>query len=186
MHPHRPLLLFLAKYKYQVLLPLAVVEGPLVTVIAGILVARGQLSFLPTLAIVFAGDLISDPALYLVGRFGRHLLRKLAFIKGLEERLDRVERRYATHPLQTMIVGKLSYGLGSLFVVAAGAARMPARRFALYMGLVDATKSSLLLVLGYFFGRAILPLSGYLQYYAFAVVSVLGGWLILELRKKAP
>jgi membrane protein DedA with SNARE-associated domain len=41
------------------------------------------------------------------------------------------------------------------------------------MGAVDAVKTTLLLVLGYFFGRAILHSRGYLPYYAIAVIVVL-------------
>jgi membrane protein DedA with SNARE-associated domain len=183
-HPYRHIFRFLTKYKYQAIFPIAVVEGPIVTVISGILVARGRLSLLPTFAVVFAGDLISDPALYLLGRFGRHLLKKLRFIRLPEERLAQVERQYATHPWKTMIMGKLSYGLGSLFIVAAGAGRMPWRKFLLYMATVDAVKSSLLLGLGYFCGRAILHLSGDLKYYAVAVFVALGCWLFIKRRRK--
>jgi membrane protein DedA with SNARE-associated domain len=171
MHPHRRIFLFLAKYKYQVILPIAILEGPVVTVISGILVARGTLSFLPTLAVVFAGDMISDPALYLLGRFGRQLLRRLPLPAFAQHRLEPVERQYAAFPWRTLIVGKLSYGLGSLFVVAAGAARMPARDFLMRMGLVDAVKSASLLALGYFCGRAVLRRTGYLRYYAAAVIA---------------
>ena len=186
MYPHHHILRFLAKYKYQVIFPIAVIEGPIVTVITGILIARGQLSALPAFAIIFAADMISDPALYLLGRFGRHLLHKLRFIKIPPARLEQLERQYAHSPWKTMAIGKLSYGLGSLFVVAAGASRMPLPKFLRYMGTVDAVKTSLLLVLGYFFGRAILRLRGYLQYYAIAVIVLvpLVHWLIRLNREK--
>ena len=186
MHPHRRIFQFLLRYKYQVIFPIAVVEGPIVTVISGILVARGRLSFLPTLAVVFAGDMVSDPALYMLGRFGRHLMHKLPFIRIPAERLKQLERQFEQNPWKTMVVGKLSYGLGTLFVLAAGAARMPARKFLKYMATVDAVKSTLLLLLGFFFGRAILHLSGYLQYYAIAVIVLvpLLGWLLRKGRAK--
>ncbi|MFI5362247.1 MAG: DedA family protein [Elusimicrobiota bacterium] len=171
MHPHHHrILLFLARYKYQVIFPIAVLEGPIVTIISGILIARGDLHPLPTFAIIFAADMVSDPALYLIGRFGRHLLQKIAYFEVPPAGLRRLERQFERQPLETMIVGKLSYGLGSLFVAAAGAGRMPWVKFLEYIGLVDACKSCLLLLLGYFYGRAILHLSGYLQYYAIAVI----------------
>jgi membrane-associated protein len=186
MHPHHRLIRFLARYKYQVIFPIAVLEGPIVTVISGILIARGELRLLPAFAVLFAADMVSDPALYYLGRFGRHLLRWLAFIKIPAKHLERLERQFERDPLKTMVVGKLSYGLGSLFVVAAGAARMPWLKFLEYMGLVDAVKSTLLLALGYFFGRAILHLSGYLQYYAVAaiVLVLVLRWLFLLREEK--
>ena len=173
MLPHHHILRFLARYKYQVIFPLAVVEGPIVTVITGILIARGQLSAVPAFAIIFAADMVSDPALYLLGRFGRHLLHRLRFVKVPPARLEQLEKQFEHSPWKTMVIGKLSYGLGSMFVVAAGAAKMPWLKFLQYMGAVDAVKTTLLLVLGYFFGRAILHSRGYLPYYAIAVIVVL-------------
>jgi membrane protein DedA with SNARE-associated domain len=186
VHHHRRLLQLLALYKYGIIFPIAVLEGPIVTIVSGILIARGQLNFLHTFAIVFAADMVSDPALYLLGRYGRHLLHEITFIKLPLQHLEKLERRYERDPWKTMILGKLSYGLGSLFVVAAGAARMPPLKFLRHMGAIDAAKSSLLLLLGVFFGRAILHLSGYLQYYAIAVIVLvpLVNWLRLTRGKK--
>ncbi|MFI5362046.1 MAG: DedA family protein [Elusimicrobiota bacterium] len=187
MYPHHHILRFLAKYKYDVIFPIAIVEGPIVTVITGILIARGDLSALPAFAIIFAADMISDPALYLLGRFGRHLLHKIPFLKIPLEHLGPLEHQFERSPWKTMIVGKLSYGLGSMFVVAAGASRMPLPKFLRHMGTVDAVKTSLLLVLGYFYGRAILHMRGYLQYYAIAVIALvpLIHWLIWQRRGKS-
>jgi membrane protein DedA with SNARE-associated domain len=172
-YPHHHILRFLAKYKYQVIFPIAVIEGPVVTVITGILISRGQLSPLPAFLIIFAADMVSDPALYLLGRFGRHLLHKLTFMKLPLERLGPLERQFERDPWKTMIIGKLSYGVGSMFVVAAGAARMPWFRFLQYMATLDAVKSGFLLIIGYFCGRAILHSRGYLKYYAIAVIVLL-------------
>jgi membrane protein DedA with SNARE-associated domain len=184
--PHHHILRFLAKYKYQVIFPIAVIEGPIVTVITGILISRGQLSALPAFAIIFAADMISDPALYLLGRFGRHMLHKIPFLKIPLERLGPLERQFERDPWKTMIIGKLSYGLGSMFVVAAGAARMPWLKFLQYMGTLDAVKSAALLILGYFCGRAILHSRGYLTYYAIAVIVILPvvHYVILQRRKR--
>ena len=153
MHPYRRLLTFLALYKYQVIFPVAIIEGPVVTVLSGILAARGTLSFLPAFAVVFAADMVSDPAFYLLGRFGRRLLQEFPLVRLPAALMNRLERQYERDPWKTMIVGKLSYGLGSLFMTAAGASRMPPLKFLAYVGLLDAAKSLLLLTLGYFCGR---------------------------------
>jgi membrane protein DedA with SNARE-associated domain len=102
------------------------------------------------------------------------------------EHLGPLEHQFERSPWKTMVAGKLSYGLGTLFVVAAGAAKMPWLRFLRCMGTVDAVKSALLLVLGYFFGRAILHSRGYLQYYAIAVIVLLPlvHYLLYRRRKK--
>ncbi len=65
----------LSGHPYAVLLPLAIAEGPLVTIAAGVLVAGSQLRFWPALAIVVAGDLVGDSVLYASG--GPFLMRRL-------------------------------------------------------------------------------------------------------------
>ena len=184
-HPYHHLFQSLIRYKYAVILPLAVLEGPMVTVVSGILVARGVLGFFPTLAVVLLGDLVSDPALYMIGRFGRGLLHRFPIVKVPPARLKLLEHQYARHPWKTVIAGKLSYGLGSVFVIATGASHMPWGKFAKYMGTVDLIKSTTLLTLGFFSGRAILRMSGYAGWYAAAVLLLPAGYWFVHRKRRA-
>ena len=71
---------FLIRYKYQVIFPIAVFEGPIITLICGFLLSLGYLSLIPTLIIVFLGDVISDTFLFGVGRYGRKIVEKIKFL----------------------------------------------------------------------------------------------------------
>lgn len=164
---------FLVLYRYAIIFPLAIAEGPLTTVLGGVLVSLGCLDFAPVLAIVIAGDIIADIVYYFLGRSGRDIIHKIKFIKIPEERIKHLEDHYINHPWKTMIVGKLSYGLGAIFLVASGAARMPFRKFMELIASLTIIKSSLLLLAGYYFGKASIYLTGYLRYYSLAIVSVL-------------
>ena len=53
----------LSAHTYEVLLPLSIAEGPIVTIAGGFLVATGHLEALPVFGIVVLGDLIGDAAL---------------------------------------------------------------------------------------------------------------------------
>ena len=55
----REIIRFFIKYKYQAIFPIAVMEGPIISIISGFLVSRGRLSLLPALLVVFFGDVVS-------------------------------------------------------------------------------------------------------------------------------
>jgi membrane protein DedA with SNARE-associated domain len=59
---------YVAVYGYAALLPLAVIEGPAVTVFAAFLAAQGVFDVFGVYAIVVLGDLIGDVLYYAVGR----------------------------------------------------------------------------------------------------------------------
>nr|MDQ2860784.1 hypothetical protein [Pseudomonadota bacterium] len=59
-----------SQYGYAVLFPIAVVEGPAVTLVAGALVASGQFDGLLVFAMLVAADLVGDALYYSLGRWG--------------------------------------------------------------------------------------------------------------------
>ena len=60
---------YLAVYGYAALLPLAIIEGPAVTVFAAFLAAQGVFDVVGVYAIVVLGDLVGDVLHYAVGRW---------------------------------------------------------------------------------------------------------------------
>jgi membrane protein DedA with SNARE-associated domain len=74
---------YLAVYGYAALLPLAVIEGPAVTVFAAFLAAQGVFDVIGVYAIVVLGDLIGDVLYYAVGRWAA---ARWAAKRGLAER----------------------------------------------------------------------------------------------------
>jgi membrane-associated protein len=184
--PHH-LIGFLIHYRYQVIFPIAVLEGPIITIVSGFLVSRGFLSFIPALLVVWSGDMVSDSFFYWLGRSGIRILKKLRFIKFPEARIAKLESHFKRHPGKTIALSKASYGVGSLFLVAAGASKMTYGKFLKYITLPNAVKALSLLTVGYFFGRAFRSFNGYLQYYAIAVVIVtpVAYYLFRRARKRA-
>lgn len=178
------ILQFFIQYKYLAIFPIAVMEGPIITIISGFFVSLGILDLPLVLLIVFMGDVISDTAFHLVGRGGRHMIRYLPFLHITEERLEKLENHFTYAPWRTMILAKISYGLGSVFMVASGASRMSWRRFLEYMLSLNLLRSSILLAIGYFFGRAALHLGPTaLKYYMTAVI-ILVPTIYIVYRKK--
>jgi len=184
--PLREIIRFFIKFKYQAIFPIAVFEGPIITIISGFLVSRGQLSLFPALFVVFLGDVVSDSVYYFVGRGGRHVIQYLKFLHISEERLLRLENHFTSRPWRTMIIAKISYGLGTIFMVASGASRMSWKNFIGYILSLDFIRSSILLAIGFYFGKIAIHLGPtYLQYYVLAVIILIPvGYFVYEKFRK--
>jgi membrane protein DedA with SNARE-associated domain len=181
----RQLFRFLIKYKYWVIFPIATLEGPIITMVSGFLISLGILSFIPTLLVVFAGDILSDSFYYALGRRGRRFVERVKFLHITEARLEKVEEHFKKYPGKTFMISKASYGVGSLFLVAAGASKMAYQKFLEYITPMNALRSTILLLIGYFLGRAVRHADVYLEYYTLAVIIILpiGYYIVKQIQK---
>lgn len=146
------------QYRYWILIPLSFLEGPLIAFIAGTLAAAGFFN-LPFLAVLFfVRDIGLDAAYYAMGYFGGHsafaerMLRKIGIT---DDHLEQVRVLWAKKPGATMLIGKLSYGIASAFIVVAGMVKMPLRVFFTYGVLVAILEYGTLLFAGYFLGASL-------------------------------
>lgn len=147
-----------------VVLPLAVIEGPVVSVIVGMLCAGGRLGVWPSLAMLVGGDVLGDLLYYGLGRWAvsrprgltpgwvrARIARQADRLAGLQDGL----RRDATSML---LIGKWTHAIGMLVLIGAGMVRLDLRRFLLVNVLATVPKSALLFGLGYFaFSSWLLP-----------------------------
>ena len=136
--------------------------------------------------VVFLGDVISDTAFYFIGRGGRHVIQYLKFLHIKEERLEKLENQFAQAPWKTMIIAKISYGLGTIFMVASGAVRMSWKKFLEYVLSLNFIRSYILISIGFYFGKVALHLGPtYLQYYIIGVIVLIPiGYFIYNKFKK--
>lgn len=148
---------WLLAYRYLVLFPIAVLEGPIITIIAGSLAANGQINFWAAYAIIIAGDVTGDSLYYAMGRFGRkQFIARWGHYVGLTpERLQKIDRHYLHHAGKTLVLGKLAFSFEIPFIVSAGLARFSYLRFLFYMICGALPKSLGLLLVGYFFGYSL-------------------------------
>lgn len=148
-------------------------EGPIITLVSGFLISIGILSPIPTFLVVFAGDLISDSFYFALGARGRKFVERIKFLHITEARLEKVEQHFEKYPGKTFLVSKASYGIGSLFLIAAGASHMAYRKFLEYITPMNAVRSTALLVIGYFLGRAVRYSGTYIELYTIGVLILL-------------
>ena len=167
-------IVLIEQYKYLVLFPLAVLEGPVITVVAGFLVTMGVLDALAVYAIVVLGDIVGDSVWYALGRFGRGrlLLCLERLFRITPDKIERAKRAIEKHSLRTMAVAKLSHGVGFAALIAAGMIGMSIPRFVAACLIVALGQAVLFLTLGVWFGRAYETIGSYTNYFAAGTVVV--------------
>ena len=166
----------LLAYRYWLLLPLALVEGPVVALVAGALVALGYLQALPVFLIAVLGDFLPDMTCFAFGRWGRRtaLLRRWGGRAGAggarrdrirtdKTRMDEIWNLWHTRPLQAMLLSKGAYGLSPALLTTAGLAGLPATRFAGWALLIAALQDGALLLIGYEYASSVWELAADLR-----------------------
>ncbi len=151
-------LVLVLKYKYAIMLPLAIVEGPIVSVLSGFLLQQGYVSFWPAYLTLMAGDLLGDTAWYAIGRYAaRPFIKKYGHkFSFTPARVEAVETIFKKHQKKTLLISKLStgFGLAPLVLMTAGSIGIS---FPLYIALNTIGQfiwSGLLITVGYYFGHS--------------------------------
>lgn len=173
-------------YKYYVLFPLAIFEGPILAAIAGFFISTGQLAFLPVYIIVVLGDFIGDLFLYSVGKWGRiSLLNRFGnFFKITDEKLESAKKYFSANQKKTLIFSKIIHGIGITGLVAAGSLKIPYWQYMRVCLSVSVIQSAIIIVLGILFGGAYTQLIGYLNFYfATTIVVVVLVAIFIVLKK---
>jgi membrane protein DedA with SNARE-associated domain len=153
------------EYRYLILIPLSVLEGPIVAFAAGALVTLGYFNIYVLAIFFLIMDMAKDGFYYSIGYWGGRvgwahwLLKKI----GVQtEHLEHIRALWETNPGKTMFIGKLSYGVASTFVVLAGTVKMRLGKFFGWGAVVAISQYWTLLALGYYFGTSLSPNSQHL------------------------
>ncbi len=144
-------------YGSTVLLPLAVIEGPVVSIVAGLLAAHGYFVWWWALSLLVLGDLIGDALYYWIGRNGRAPLGWIGRRFGAGRVVtEQVKDDLRHHSTRMLVIGKWTHSIGVVVLVGSGMLRLPFARFMAVNFVATLPKSALLFALGYF-GAAALP-----------------------------
>ena len=144
---------FIATYGPLVVLIGTLLEGETVAIMAGFLANQGVIDGRLALVAAFLGALASDQVLFLIGRrFADHPMvmrqRKRPLFAGA---LARVE----SGPALYILVFRFLYGLRTVSPLAIGVSRVSARKFAFLNAIAAFVWASVMLGIGFAFGRTI-------------------------------
>ncbi|PTX50388.1 membrane protein DedA with SNARE-associated domain [Gemmobacter caeni] len=156
MMPQPDLVALIQHHGLLVLAPLALIEGPVVTVIAAYLARLGLMDLPAVVICVIVADVAGDALFYALGRHGRRLVRQrwLDRIGLTRPRLARLVRAFRAQGTRLLVVGKLTHSAGAAVLTAAGIARMDFGKFLMVNLLASIPKSLLFVGLGWIFGSA--------------------------------
>lgn len=181
---------WLIAYKYLLLFPVSVVEGPMITVLGGFLSKQGVFSPLGVFWVVLLGDIVGDAFYYHVGKVAKQatLVRFGKYLGFSASNLAHVEQQFKTHGRKLLASGKYTEGVGTLMLIAAGAAGFPYSEFLVWNALVAMPKVFGCVLLGYYFGAAYEQLDRYFGYAkeisVGVVLAALCAWFLYSRRMK--
>ncbi len=146
------------------LFPLAILEGPIVSVLTGWLVHLGFMAFGLSFLVLVVADLVGDVVIYYLGQHFYGLLserwkRRLGLT---EERISKAEEHFRKHGRMTLVIAKITHSFGFAALAIAGMTRMPMSVFLLYNTIATIPKTLLFLAIGYFVGNSHLLLDSWI------------------------
>ena len=180
----------IAAHGFWILAPLSIVEGPIVTVIAGWLASLNILHPVAVFVCVVIGDVVGDSILYWAGRGVR--LDRLPvvgrYLRIPRSRLVPLVKAFREQGVRLLIFGKVTQAAGFAVLIAAGAARMPFGLFVLVNFLISIPKSLALMALGYVIGAAHARIASWFSWGSGAMLVLIvlgvGIWVMLERRRR--
>jgi membrane-associated protein len=155
-------------YKYWIILPLAIVEGPIVTIAASFLSSLGLLNIFIVYALALLGDIIGDILHYMAGRFGgRGMIQKYGhFFRITESGVDQVLQKYFNDKnslWKVITLSKVTHAPSSAVMLASGLAKVDFRQFLLITTINNIFKVLVFVLIGYFFGEFYLIIGTYIS-----------------------
>ncbi len=162
-----------SQYGMAVLFPIAIIEGPAVSMVAGALVASGQFGWLAVALLLIAADLMGDALYYSLGRWGHSpFLRRLErWLSLTEERFRPIEDAFRRHDWKLLLIGK-TQPFGSVILFFAGATKMPVGRYLICNLLATVPKVALFEGTGYLLGASIARSMKYFDYLTFILFAI--------------
>jgi membrane protein DedA with SNARE-associated domain len=147
----------LLTYRYIIIFPIVMIEGPITTLSIGFLSYLGYFHFWLTYLLIVLADLTSDALYYLIGRLSRNKFfyswaRYLGFLLS---RIEKFELAFQKYGGKILIFGKIADPLSSTIQMAAGFFKMNILFYFLYNVAATLIKSLILLLTGFYFGESI-------------------------------
>ena len=179
------ILALLSSYKYVILFPLAVFEGPVTTLTAGFLSHIGIFNIFLAYFIIVCGDIVGDATFYLLGRSGSNIINKYGYKIGItEDKIIKSRNYFNDNRKKALVFSKILHGVGFTGLIIAGSLKIPYRKFFPVCFSVTLIQTFILITVGSFLGRAYTLMGQYLSYYDSITLFIVTLILIIFFFKK--
>jgi len=175
MISHETLVQLVQAHGLTLLFPIAILEGPIVTVIASYMARLGLLNIYAVYVICVLADLVGDAVMYFIGRGGPNILpdRWRKRLWSNPERIALLTDHFHTKGGRTLLIGKITHSAGFLVLLAAGASRMPFWKFLWFNLLGTVPKTLFFTVIGYTLGAAYATIDNYIFRFSMVILLLL-------------
>lgn len=181
------LLFILENYRYWIIFPIAIFEGPIIIIISGFLIHLGVLNGYIAYLILVVADLIGDSLYYSIGKYWKKTkwIKKVGRFVGYDEKSDEfLEEHFKKHKVKTFLIGKISHGLGGTIQIASGIAGVRYYEFFGLSLLGTIPKVFALILVGFYLGSYYERINGYLQNMAFIIIGSVSIVMFFVISKK--
>ncbi|XLQ19963.1 MAG: DedA family protein [Candidatus Moraniibacteriota bacterium] len=145
---------FLNEYGYAIMIPLMMIIGPIVAIVAAFMASMGVFNVYVVFCISLVAGIIGDVLLYGIGRkWGMRFVNKIGYRVGIKESsVLKMEKAFNGHGGKIIIAVKSTTGLCWVTFIAAGIVKMPFWKFFMYTLIGGIFWSGFLVIIGYSFG----------------------------------
>jgi membrane-associated protein len=151
-----------------------VVPGDVILAMAGVYVARGELSFPIVVGLAALGTTAGEITGYWLGRrFGRSIIDRLPFSNRLRPKVDRAAEALRRNSGKAIVIGRFATGAGGTFPFAAGTAEIPFGRFLLFAVPTILVWATALVLLGTLVGDHVETLDRIVSTFGWAVLAAI-------------
>jgi membrane-associated protein len=151
-----------------------VVPGDVILAMAGVYVARGELSFPVVVGLAALGTTAGEITGYWLGRrFGRSIIDRLPFSNRLRPKVDRAAEALRRNSGKAIVIGRFATGAGGTLPFAAGTAEIPFGRFLLFAVPTILVWATALVLLGTLVGDHVETLDRIVSTFGWAVLAAI-------------
>ncbi|MFA6554064.1 MAG: DedA family protein [Candidatus Paceibacterota bacterium] len=142
---------------YAIIIVTACAEGPILSLIGGVLIKLGYFSFIPLYVALMVGDLLGDALWYNIGRYyGHRFIKRFGkYFDITEESVIKVTDIFHKYKHHILFISKITNGLGFALVtlMTAGMVKIPFWRYMAINATGQFVWTGFLIGVGYFFGN---------------------------------
>jgi len=158
-------------HRYWILVPLSLLEGPIVAFAAAALASRGYFDPYAAFGLFVVKDLLVDGGYYYAGRLAAGRRETSRLMARVSSNLDQFRVQWTRHAWRTTLAGKLCWGIGPIVLATGGVIGVPAKAFFTYVLIVALLQYGVLFALGYSVGRAFQAVSVAMRAVQFVVAA---------------
>jgi membrane protein DedA with SNARE-associated domain len=155
--PIETILGYIVTYRYILIIPITIIEGPIIMVLCGFLIRFGTFDLIPIYATLVISDLVGDIGWYCVGRFwGLPFVQRFGkFFSITEKTLAKATALFHKHHNKILFISKITMGFGFAVVtlITAGIAKVPFKKYLAFNVSGQFIWTAVLLAVGYGFGN---------------------------------